>query len=93
MFKAAYTSEFYRAVREALNAEVDSWHKHEDALTPARSVGDLWNVVYDLEPLCREEETLTALEGTVLDSHKLVGVIGSSGGAGQEPSTTFDGRY
>lgn len=49
MFKAAYTSEFYRAVRDALHAEVDSW----TAANPERSRLDtdgLWQIVEDMEP-------------------------------------------
>jgi anaerobic magnesium-protoporphyrin IX monomethyl ester cyclase len=53
MFHAAYSSEFYRAVRDALHAEVDSWQrpvKHPD--TMAR-VEQLWQRVDELEPVSR----------------------------------------
>ena len=49
MFKAAYTSDFYRAVRDALHAEVDSW----TATNPERGRVDkntLWQIVEDMEP-------------------------------------------
>jgi anaerobic magnesium-protoporphyrin IX monomethyl ester cyclase len=51
MFKAAYTTDFYRAVREALHAEVDSWNQPEaqDELNPR--VTQLWRMVYEMEPL------------------------------------------
>ncbi len=48
MFKAAYTTDFYRAVREALHAEVDSWTESnsEDHRIGA---GALWQIVEDME--------------------------------------------
>jgi len=52
MFKAAYTTDFYRAVREALHAEVDSWTAPAavaNQLTP----GALWQIVEDMEPNSR----------------------------------------
>jgi anaerobic magnesium-protoporphyrin IX monomethyl ester cyclase len=48
MFKAAYTSDFYRAVRDALHAEVDSWTTAD----PERGRVDtntLWQIVEDME--------------------------------------------
>jgi anaerobic magnesium-protoporphyrin IX monomethyl ester cyclase len=55
-FKAAYTTDFYRAVREALHAEVDTWHgglSNEQAL---QEVEALWLKVEELEPVSRDEE-------------------------------------
>jgi radical SAM superfamily enzyme YgiQ (UPF0313 family) len=51
MFKAAYTDEFYRVLRDALHAEVDSWHtslgnSHEEASA-------LWQRLINLEPVSR----------------------------------------
>jgi radical SAM superfamily enzyme YgiQ (UPF0313 family) len=49
MFKAAYSTDFYRAVREALHAEVDSWTEPN----PGGGRGDsnaLWQIVEDMEP-------------------------------------------
>jgi radical SAM superfamily enzyme YgiQ (UPF0313 family) len=49
MFKAAYTTDFYRAVREALHAEVDSWTSSD--LEGSRiEVSALWQIVKDMEP-------------------------------------------
>ncbi len=49
MFKAAYTTDFYRAVREALHAEVDSWTSSD--LEGSRiEVNALWQIVEDMEP-------------------------------------------
>jgi radical SAM superfamily enzyme YgiQ (UPF0313 family) len=50
MFKAAYTTEFYRAVRDALHAEVNSWTKSK----PERSEIDaMWQMVEHMEPTSR----------------------------------------
>jgi radical SAM superfamily enzyme YgiQ (UPF0313 family) len=49
MFKAAYTTDFYRAVREALHAEVDSWTEPN---SQGGRIGPdtLWQIVEDMEP-------------------------------------------
>ena len=56
MYKAAYKTDFYRAVRDALHAEVDSWN----ALRPLRQarvqVDALWTRVSELEPLSRDAD-------------------------------------
>ncbi|HEX5283615.1 MAG TPA: radical SAM protein [Bryocella sp.] len=50
MFKAAYTTDFYRAVRDALHAEVNSWTK----LNPECSeVNSMWQIVEHMEPSSR----------------------------------------
>jgi anaerobic magnesium-protoporphyrin IX monomethyl ester cyclase len=54
MFKAAYTTDFYRAVREALHAEVDSWHQPY----ATGNVAQLWQVVHELEPVSRVSDAL-----------------------------------
>ena len=59
MFHAEYTTEFYRAVRNALHAEVDTWARG-GALTaklPA-SVEELWEEVKVLEPCSRNPEPI-----------------------------------
>ncbi|MGB6975387.1 MAG: radical SAM protein [Terracidiphilus sp.] len=53
MFKAAYTTEFYRRVRDALHAEVDSWHHPSPS---ASEVAALWRKVEHLEPLSRASD-------------------------------------
>jgi radical SAM superfamily enzyme YgiQ (UPF0313 family) len=59
MFKAAYTTDFYRAVREALHAEVDLWC--DPLAQGARNVRveDLWQKVAELEPLSRTADAFT----------------------------------
>jgi hypothetical protein len=51
MFKAAYTTDFYRAVREALHAEVDSWNQLEAQGELNARVAALWRRVDEIEPL------------------------------------------
>jgi anaerobic magnesium-protoporphyrin IX monomethyl ester cyclase len=52
MFKGAYTDRMYRAVRDALHAEVESW---KPGLT--REIqSDLWKEVAALEPVCRNHD-------------------------------------
>ena len=51
MFKAAYTTDFYRAVREALHAEVDSWNQLEAQDELNARVAALWRRVDEIEPL------------------------------------------
>jgi radical SAM superfamily enzyme YgiQ (UPF0313 family) len=58
MFQGAYTDEFYRALHNALHAQVDSWNTcNEKASGKERDVdadpGELWNRVVQLENSCR----------------------------------------
>jgi len=57
MFKGAYTTEFYRAVRDALHAEVDSWREPETQ-SGKEQAGALWEYVAALEPISREDGAL-----------------------------------
>ena len=61
MFKASHTTEFYRAVREALHAEVDSWMASPGA--NALQIKELWQKVYAMEPDCRNPDAGHALSG------------------------------
>jgi anaerobic magnesium-protoporphyrin IX monomethyl ester cyclase len=67
MFKGAYTSEFYRAIHDALHAEVESWNPERwrfsvQNTTADRSVSGsvpletLWDRVYRLEATCRNAD-------------------------------------
>jgi radical SAM superfamily enzyme YgiQ (UPF0313 family) len=62
MFKAAYTTEFYRAVRDALHAEADSWREPEVSRETRSRIDDLWRRVDELEPVSRDAEALSALD-------------------------------
>lgn len=74
MFRAAYTTDFYRAVRDALHAEVNSW------LSPsAAEVDALWHIVKELEPVSRVadafvfgEETYSATSPAVVTVEQLL---------------------
>jgi anaerobic magnesium-protoporphyrin IX monomethyl ester cyclase len=82
MFKGAYTSEFYRALHDALHAEVEIWsslqpwqsgrnrsHGVDSRLASLRAK-ELWAKVEDLEKTCRNSEpTLLPLDAcAVLES-------------------------
>lgn len=60
MFKAAYKTEFYRAVRDALHAEVQSWQESEKSEQTTASAAVLWRVVDELEPVLRQKDTFSA---------------------------------
>lgn len=56
MFKAAYTTDFYRAVRDALHAEVDLWNSPLETVQAVQEVSRLWSRVDALEPLSRDPD-------------------------------------
>lgn len=60
MFKAAYKTEFYRAVRDALHAEVESWQESDNPEQTAASVAALWRAVDELEPMLRQKDTFSS---------------------------------
>lgn len=70
MFQGAYTDEFYRALHDALHAQVDAWHSGQEGRSPVRrdqnetrnSVADLWTRLAQLEKTCRTSHP-TVLEG------------------------------
>jgi radical SAM superfamily enzyme YgiQ (UPF0313 family) len=57
MFRAAYKDEFYKALRNALHAEVNSWSN--DDSSEIVDAGFLWQQVFDLEPKARNTEATT----------------------------------
>jgi radical SAM superfamily enzyme YgiQ (UPF0313 family) len=56
MFKGAYTDQFYRAIRDALHAEVASWQAPTQKPQRQREIADLWNIVATLEPSSRNPD-------------------------------------
>ena len=54
MFKAAYKDEFYLSLRNALHAEVDSWHNQ--AARGNVDLQQLWQKVFELEQIARNSE-------------------------------------
>jgi anaerobic magnesium-protoporphyrin IX monomethyl ester cyclase len=55
MFRAAYTDEFYMALRKALHSEVNSWQTI-DSLGDDVSLSLLWKKVIELEPLAQNPQ-------------------------------------
>ena len=58
MFQGAYTNEFYRALHDALHAQVDSWnsmgnHAIQEDQREGEKVNELWERVMHLEKTCR----------------------------------------
>ena len=62
MFNAAYKTDFYRAVRDALHAEVDSWREPVESETARAQLDALWSRVTELEPLSRDLDTFASSE-------------------------------
>ena len=52
MFRAAYTDEFYRCLRNALHCEVGQYH-YSPSPEERHRLNDLWDEVYQLEKRCR----------------------------------------
>ena len=64
MFKGAYTDAFYRAIRDALHAEVDSWKSNGPG---DLDVASAWRRVTELEPISRNSDA-TELPNLVRDT-------------------------
>lgn len=63
MFKGAYTTEFYRAVRDALHAEVCSWSMSIMQASTQKELRRLWRIVEQLEPTSRQPDAFRAILG------------------------------
>lgn len=61
MFKGAYTDTFYREIRDALHAEVDSWKASADG-QQHRELARLWKRVGLLEPISRNADATDLTE-------------------------------
>ena len=57
MFRATYKDEFYKALRNALHAEVDSWKGNDSPENGDTNL--LWQQVFNLEPKMRNAEATT----------------------------------
>jgi anaerobic magnesium-protoporphyrin IX monomethyl ester cyclase len=64
MFKAAYNTDFYRAVRDALHAEVDTWGRPQVLDEAVDQVAALWRRVKELEPESRHADAFAFPETT-----------------------------
>ena len=56
MFKGAYTDKFYRAVRDALHAEVKTWNSSEVNMEEQAQLLEMWSLVETLEPISRNHD-------------------------------------
>jgi radical SAM superfamily enzyme YgiQ (UPF0313 family) len=92
MFKGAYTDRFYRAIRDALHAEVENWNADVPQSDRAEELAQLWKHVDALEPITRnlvptELSTVTSDEGVFLSSRRhfipLQTVLGGTGEANE----------
>jgi anaerobic magnesium-protoporphyrin IX monomethyl ester cyclase len=64
MFTAAYTTDFYRAVREALHSEVDAWRAPDMSHETEANVAALWQRVNELEPVSRNSNVFASAART-----------------------------
>jgi len=53
MFKGTYSDSFYRAIRDALHAEVESWRPGADCLRLKKRSAELFRLIRRLEPISR----------------------------------------
>jgi len=58
MFKGAYKDEFYREIRDALHAEVDSWTVEASSPHNLKQLRDSWERIALLEPLSRNPDAV-----------------------------------
>ena len=64
MFKGAYRDEFYRDIRDALHAEVDSWRMKDSSARDHNRLRDIWSQIALLEPISRNPDALSFSETT-----------------------------
>jgi hypothetical protein len=74
MFNAAYKTDFYRAVRDALHAEVDSWGEAVECDTTHAQIEALWHKVIELEPVSRDSDALVSSGRAAIASTAFVAV-------------------
>jgi radical SAM superfamily enzyme YgiQ (UPF0313 family) len=60
MFKAAYTTDFYRAVRDALHAEVDAWRESDVTPETVARIHAQWGNVDNLEPVSQNPDAFAS---------------------------------
>lgn len=65
MFQGAYTSEFYRALRDALHLEVDVAHHRKNG-SSGEELRSLWRKVEELEKTCANPNPTLLPQSTVL---------------------------
>ena len=79
MFTAAYKTEFYRVLRDALHAEVDSWREPEISTVSSQRLDNLWRTVLEMEPVSRNPnasfiagDSVRALSSAVVPVEQLI---------------------
>jgi radical SAM superfamily enzyme YgiQ (UPF0313 family) len=70
MFQAAYTTDFYRAVRDALHAEVESWR--DSCNTRGGRVTSLWRAVHAMESGSRRSDATDVRSIRKMDSPSFI---------------------
>jgi radical SAM superfamily enzyme YgiQ (UPF0313 family) len=67
MFRGAYTDEFYRALHDALHAEVKTWSRAADvAVRAAHELQASWERVFSLETTCRKQSNTPSLRNETM---------------------------
>jgi len=56
MFKGTYTDPFYRAVRDALHAEIKTWNSATTAMKERTALQEMWKEIHALEPISRNQD-------------------------------------
>lgn len=56
MFKGTYTDKLYRAIRDALHAEVASWNYKSPSAADSSAIRQLWTIAESLEAVSRNED-------------------------------------
>jgi radical SAM superfamily enzyme YgiQ (UPF0313 family) len=74
LFEAEYETAFYRAVRDALHAEVSSWTEADASLTQLE-VDRLWARVYEMEPVSRTKGAEHGSKTDFLSQNRVAGFI------------------
>ncbi len=77
IFKGAYTDDFYRAVRDALHAEVNEWNCEHNQDAHA-----LWNRVVSMEPLSRNADATVLQPDICVPARGFVGLAQLFAGEG-----------
>jgi len=76
MFTAAYTTDFYRAVRDALHAEVDAWRELDARRETSARIDALWDRVISLEPVSQNPDAFAAPTRTAAFASSILVSIG-----------------
>jgi len=88
MFQAAYKTDFYRAVRDALHAEVDSWKEPECSSESSLQLDALWRTVQELEPSSRNANASCTHEAAAFISSPAIVPLDQLIAAGKSQHTT-----